>query len=592
MTNPLASRESSEPKPGRRHLSSKEVVPLLVTLTAGAICYGLFIKRGVGLPILGYNISTAERVMLGEFPYRDFLYNYTPGVLWLNAGLMKLMGTSLIAVNAGLFAFKLAALIALYVVASRVTNSKAALIPVALTLAWVGYRVVLRPYPTQYSMLFVLLGLICILNFDKSGKTRWLLLCGAAIGLVFVFKQNVGLLLLGSATTAVSLRGLLGPAPFINLRDRIIDTAKNASICWAGFALIVAALFIFIAWAGALGPMSDHFFSLAGEYGAKRAITLPPLRLLAPVTAGVLAVFVIAFLALRKAPRLFEPFVIAVLAVGATLLLIPGRLSAVKDSATATISYIPFLLLILVFATFCLGFKNDRHSAERRNTWWLRSGPILMVALFALGAYSEVYPRADYAHLVRTLPPIFLLLSLAAGQMVPVLTRYFQNFLPSARRAALLCAAAPLVFMCIVGIKDTWQPRFDSRFQFVDQTTLTIERARGMLVSRRQAAFIEDLTAAIDSNSSQDDYIFSFAPRVTAFYFLSSRRNPTRLVWWRSAGIKKADRDAVVEKIAQGIPKLVLIPEGFHNNEVLDQIASRYHQVGTVTDIRIYDRNQ
>src|SRR4030095_3676606 len=103
-----------------------------------------------------------------------------------------------------------------------------------------------------------------------------------------------------------------------------------------------------------------------------------------------------------------------VLAVGATLLLIPGRLSAVKDSATATISYIPFLLLILVFATFAWGFKNDRPSAERRSTWWLRSGPILMVALFALGAYSEVYPRADYAHLVRTLPPIFLLLSLAA----------------------------------------------------------------------------------------------------------------------------------------------------------------------------------
>ena len=215
-----------------------------------------------------------------------------------------------------------------------------------------------------------------------------------------------------------------------------------------------------------------------------------------------------------------------------------------------------------------------------------------MVALFALGTYAEVYPRADYAHLVRILPPIFLLLFLAASHSIPSLTGYFQNYLSSARRAALLCAAVPIVLVFAVGIKDTWQPRFNSRFQFVDQTPINTSRARGVLVSRRQAAFIDELATAIEAHSSRDDYIFSFAPRGTAFYFLSMRRNPSRLLWWRSAGIKSEDREALLEKIAQGIPKLVLVPRGFNNDRVLDQLGARYHQIDTVSDITIYDRNQ
>src|SRR5262245_51610493 len=153
-----------------RRIALTEAVPFLITVVAGLACYGLFINRGLGLPILGYNISSAERVLQGEIPYRDFLYNYTPGVLWINALLMRLFGASVTTVSVGLFAFKLAALIVLFYLARRLTCGKAALIPVALTLGWIGYRVIFRAYPTQYSMLFVLLALLCMLNYDKSEK--------------------------------------------------------------------------------------------------------------------------------------------------------------------------------------------------------------------------------------------------------------------------------------------------------------------------------------------------------------------------------------------------------------------------------------
>ncbi|HXU10321.1 MAG TPA: hypothetical protein VN743_15085, partial [Blastocatellia bacterium] len=79
--------KSSEPETARS-TAIRDALPFLIALIAGVICYGVLVNRGIGLPILGYNISPAERVMHGELPYRDFIYNYTPGVLWINAALM------------------------------------------------------------------------------------------------------------------------------------------------------------------------------------------------------------------------------------------------------------------------------------------------------------------------------------------------------------------------------------------------------------------------------------------------------------------------------------------------------------------------
>src|SRR5204863_119409 len=86
-------------------------LPLVITILAGVICYGLFYNRSAWLSVIGYSVSPAERVLQGEVPYRDFLYNYTPGILWLNAVLMKMFGVNLLTIHVGLFVFKVATLI-------------------------------------------------------------------------------------------------------------------------------------------------------------------------------------------------------------------------------------------------------------------------------------------------------------------------------------------------------------------------------------------------------------------------------------------------------------------------------------------------
>src|SRR5436305_13160474 len=144
-----------------RRRALADVLPLVVTMAAGAVCYGLFYRRGLGLAVIGYSVAPTERVLQGEVPYRDFLFNYTPGILWLNALLMKLLGVSLLTVRTGLLVVKLLTLLLIFHLARRLTNGRAALLPVAPTLAWLGYEHLFNPYPDVYFMPLALAGIFC-----------------------------------------------------------------------------------------------------------------------------------------------------------------------------------------------------------------------------------------------------------------------------------------------------------------------------------------------------------------------------------------------------------------------------------------------
>ena len=577
--------------PPRRGFGLRDSAPFVITFLAGLICYGLFFKRSAWLSVIGYSVSPAERVMQGEIPYRDFLYNYTPGMLWLNAGLMKAFGVSLSAINSGLFAFKMLTLVALFVVARRLTSGRAALIPVGLTLAWLGHKYIFGVVPTQYSLLFVLVGMLFMLNYDRSDKGVWLFLSGLAVGVVFLFKYNVGILLVGTGTAVVFIREaiLLTPAPVFK---RMLAAVKQASLYWAGFAAVTAALMIYMASNNALGPMIDHFLHHAAEYSGARAVPLPPVKWIGPAVAALLVAALGAVILLRFKPRLLESYLIAILIIGPLALFLPGKLRIMKASGTALVAYLPVLLFVGAAALLVWRFKREAKTSEDGRRWWSRSAAIIIVGLFALGAFLEMYPRADYYHLVRVLPAIFLLLLLFIRRGAEVLGGLFKDRLQTPRRAALLCATIPLVLLAAVGIKDTWQPQFDSSFRLIDREPLSIARAEGIKVSRRQKEFIEGMTHAIEENSAPEDQIFSFSQRGTGFYFLAARRNPTRFVWWRSVGIKKDARSSVLEMIGERKPKLVLVQDSLTDPRVREAVNANYHKVAAVADIAVYDRNQ
>jgi 4-amino-4-deoxy-L-arabinose transferase-like glycosyltransferase len=554
-----------------------DAVPLLVTLTAGLICYGLFYNRGLGLSVIGYSIAPAERVMQGEAPYRDFLFNYTPGILWVNAALMKAFGATLMATRIGLFAFKLITLIMLFYVTRRLTNRWAALVTVALTLAWLGHQQIFNVYPDQYLVLFALAGLSCILNYDETGRARWLLLSGLAAGVVFVFKYNVGVLLFGSGALAIVARELM-------MTRRIKSAANRVGVYLIGFAVVAGALAGYLAYNHAFGAMINHFLHHAAEYSETRSVTLPPARVVLPAALASLAAIIVGLVMLRMAARFFGAYVIAVLATGTIILLAPGKAAFLNESAIAAVAYFPPLIFAAALVAAIWQLKNKEPSAN----WWRDNGAITITGLFAIAVYLEVFPRADFYHLVRVLPPVFLFFFALLARCLPALREHLRRYVTSPNRVALLTVSTPLFFLLLAGVQDTWAPEFDSGFRFKDNRELNIERGRGIFVEEKQAELTEGLVQLIQANSSQDDFIFSFAQRGSALYFLAARRNPTRFLWWRSVGISVEEREAVMTMIAARRAKLIIVQDVAATQEIQDFIGDNYDQIGTVTDLAVY----
>ncbi|MFL6216893.1 MAG: ArnT family glycosyltransferase [Blastocatellia bacterium] len=603
--------ESKPPRSAVRTLA--DGLPLLVTLIAGVVCYGLFYRRGLGLAVIGYSIAPTERVLQGEVPYRDFLFNYTPGILWLNALLMKAFGVTLLTVRAGLLVTKLSTLALVYLLARRLTNSRLALLPVALTLAWLGYEHIFNPYPDVYFMVPALAGLLCALRYDESERARWLLLMGLMAGAVFLFKHNVGVFVMGCGLIALALREWAAGA-YPSRREFISGLVKRAIIYMLGFVVVVAAMMAYLYSQHALGAMIEHFRHHAAAYSESRAIALPSIKQLWPVALALLIAIVGAVVVAKQAPRLLVTFITVIVLLTTALMLWPGRAFIFKQSATAAVAYLPPVLFALAVAAalwpgkwplqsnderVTLGERlkagwrslaNGFQSREARREWWQRNNASLTVMLFALGVYLEMFPRADYYHLVRVLPPVFLLLLVALMRTRAVIGERLRRLNVSPLAASLI-VFAPIFLLVVIGWQATWRPQFDGRFRFVDRKELAVERGRGIRVGPQQAALVDGLVKLIQDNSAADEPIFSFSQRASALYFLAARRNPTRFLWWRSVGISKAERDAVMQMISERQPKLVVVQEIAATEKMREYIGQYYHRLGAVADLAVYERD-
>lgn len=571
-------------------LALEKMLPPLIAASAGLICYALFVNRGLGLSVIGYSVAPAERLLAGEVPYRDFLFNYTPGVLFVNALLMKTFGVTLMVTRFGLLAFKLLTVMSLFYLARRLTSGWGALIPVGLTLSWLGHRQIFNVYPDQYLILFALLALVSMLNFTRSANAWWAALSGMAIGITLIFKHNVGLYLFVAGAVALALNFVMtGDGPlFRNPRKRELITGFVAFLI--GFGIIVGSLVIYLVHNDAFGAMINHFLHHAMEYREARSVGLPPLSSIAIASLGLFIAVAGGLLILRKVPGYFRLYLCFMLVLVSLGLLFPGRAYRFKESAIASVAYFPTAFFAVAFGLGLWQLPKRIADPIARQKWWARNGDISIVGLFALAEYLEVFPRADQYHLVRVLPPVMLFLYLVVARSLPVVKRFFEKHLHSPDQAAMLVSSAPFLFLAVIGLLDTWWPQFDSRLHFKDRTELSMARGRGIFVERRQAGLAQGLVEMVERNSSADDFIFSFSQRGSGVYFLAGRRNPSRLLWWSSVGITEEDRKATLTMIELGIPKLIIIQEIPENSGLVDQISSGYVHIGTIGDIAIYDR--
>jgi hypothetical protein len=131
--------------------------------------------------------QSAERIIQGQLPHRDFDDVYTGGLAMLDAAAFRLLGTNLWTLRVVLFAVFLAWLPTVFYIASRVERAVTAGVVTLLAVVWSvpNYNAAL---PSWYNLFFATFGVAALFRYLDVRRARWLFLAGIAGGLSFIVK--------------------------------------------------------------------------------------------------------------------------------------------------------------------------------------------------------------------------------------------------------------------------------------------------------------------------------------------------------------------------------------------------------------------
>ncbi|HEU4389407.1 MAG TPA: glycosyltransferase family 39 protein [Blastocatellia bacterium] len=582
--------------------SAQFTIQFSICFVAAVGAYGLFVSHGLAPSVVGYNLVPAERVLNGEVPYRDFLYNYTPGVPWFNALLFEIGGVNLLAARTGVFAAKVATAVAVFLLARRVLPGWLALLPVAMTLAWIGYGDVLKVFPTQYGMPLLIGACLAVIRSSDTQRARsrtgWLVIAGGLAGLVLVFKQNVGVFaLVATCITALLLR----PVPDERRVSRISAALTPLLLLIVGFAGVVGLMFLYLAIKSGLGPMLSHFARHATAYSEERGIPLPRASLLLASATAFLAAATGALLIVRVKARGLSLYFGAVSILFAVVVMLgdSGVTERLYRSLVATIYYLPLLLLIICAAVFGRNVLNASSPGRYGNPAGklLAGGLTAAILVFSLASFLEIFPRSDADHLVRMLPPSFVLL---CALSFDVDRRLRKSAEPGniVRHTPAVALSISLV-VTLLGIRVTWAPQFESGLHFVESYPLEFDRGRHTSAAPSEAQRMNEVVGYIQSHTASGQPILSLSRKMSGINFFADRPNTTKLVWFDSAGIADSERSLVENKINGREFKLILtlgeyIPqsdtttEGVAYDRAMRLVEANYKLQSVVRDVNLY----
>jgi hypothetical protein len=145
------------------------------------------LKRGWVPSDEGTLAESAERVLHGALPHRDYHEGYTGGLSYLNAAAFRVFGTNLASMRYMLFLFFLAWVPAVYYAASRFVFAPVASAVTLLAVVW-GLPNYAAAMPSWYNLFFATFGLAALLHYIDVQTGRWLLLAGFCGGISCLFK--------------------------------------------------------------------------------------------------------------------------------------------------------------------------------------------------------------------------------------------------------------------------------------------------------------------------------------------------------------------------------------------------------------------
>lgn len=516
-----------------------------------------FIDRGWIPSDEGVLAQTAERVLRGEVPHRDFDDLYTGGLTYLHAGGMAVLGTNLKTPRLILFGFFMAFLAATYAIANRVASRSAALVSMVLVTVWTVPNY-FAGMPSWYNLFLAVFGILGLLMFLDSHRRVWLLLAGVAGGLsvlikiVGLFYLAGGLLFLAYFDHLSRLDAETEPpsrfwmvlampgAVFVWLLTRLLF-ASPAAIDFVPMFLPAIVICVFVIWrerAVGRGSIVLRVRSLAGlawPFAAGAALPLMAYGLwywqVGAMGDLMQGVFVLPYR--RIAEESISPLPLATIGLSvpyALLLIVAGRRRIPYDWV-----WLALVGLVLLFA--------ERPMVYRAIWAVLRSSPFVAVAaaVAMLGSSTPLpIPKVRRAQ-------VFLLVAMAATtaliQFPYAAQIYFCYAAPLTILAVIALVSAQVtaprrvhagiamffVLFAMLYVNRSYAWNLGSQFiPFDPRSRLDLDRGGALRVFDDDKVVYEDVVKVIRDHMG-DGTIYA-GPVCPELYFLSGAANPTRQV--------------------------------------------------------------
>jgi len=539
--------------------------------------------------------QSAERVLDGELPHRDFDEVYTGALSFVNAAAFRVFGTTLRSLRLPLFCVFLLWVPALYYVATRFAAPPLAGAVTAIGAAW-SLPQYAAAMPSWYNLFLATFGTAALLRHIETGRRRWLFAAGVAGGVSCLIKI-VGLFYIAAVLLFLVCRerALVDPTPGRPVRRwGVYPVASGAGL--TGFVallvwlvrgqLAVPEIVHFVLPGAALAAFVAWECASAEQGGRQRWAAL--LRLVVPFAVGVaipVALFAIPYLRAGAVAELWNgvfitparrlDFAASNLPQAATLLgalpvaLLLGLLPLPRVTARRAVLAI---LLVALIAFFIL----SRHAA------WYTIRPLVPLTVLA-GVWSLARHRDTLSPLRRQ--QVLLVLSVTALWSLvqfpfarPIYFFYVAPLAAIAVLAVLQARPSPpnafpgavLALYLLFAVVNTHPSR---------EPSVPLASARGgLVVGARDAARYDSLVGLLQAHAS-GGYVYA-APDCPEVAFLAGLKNPTRTIWeflsdtaGRTGRVLEALDDRAVTAVAiKQLPPF----SGALPPDLLDSLAARY----------------
>lgn len=155
-----------------------------------------FVTHGAVMSDEGNILHSAEKILNGKLPYRDFHFQTTPASLFLTVIPFSLLKSSILSSRLLVLAVYLISSILIFKTVFIATkNNLYATISILIFISWAPSHVNFS-YPTVYAIAFTILCCYLLMKFMQTRRKRYLFFAGISSFLVLLSEHHIGIALI------------------------------------------------------------------------------------------------------------------------------------------------------------------------------------------------------------------------------------------------------------------------------------------------------------------------------------------------------------------------------------------------------------